>query len=364
MHEPVRMGVIGCGRVAQAQHLRVLSSLAGVELVALADADEASLNKASSRFARGAQTFGSYEAMLGLPEVQAVVICLPTAMHADCAMAAFDAGKHVYLEKPIGVDVAEAKRVVQSHQGSNVMVQMGFNYRYHRAYTALCEELNAGRIGTVAAGVSTFCSPPRQLQGWKTSRSTGGGVLLDLFVHHADLVSFLVNEPIASVFASTRSVQTEDDTASITMKMVSGLAIQTTVSSVAAQADTFRFTGDKGSLEAGRFGAASPIFKPARVSYEKKDRLLGALNVAGSLPSLVHQALFPPSERSYDRALAAFAQAVRSGKPSGPGLEEGYRAALVVEAAEQSAKTGAFVAVDAGDLFSSRPQRPDQGAGV
>ncbi|MEM9109235.1 MAG: Gfo/Idh/MocA family oxidoreductase [Planctomycetota bacterium] len=345
MSEQLNVGVIGCGRVAQAQHLRVLASLPSVRLVALADAHRESLNKAGSRFAPDATTHGDYSDMLGHPDMQAVVICLPTALHADAAIASIKAGKALYLEKPIGVDVAEAERVMQAYAEADVPAQLGFNYRFHPAYIALRDELRAGRIGEVAAATSMFCSPPRELQGWKSSRATGGGVLLDLFVHHADLATFLLDEPVASVFAASRSVRTEADTASITMTTASGIAIQTTVSAVAAQADEFRVTGDKGLLRAGRFSQFKPNYAPIKRSFAIKDRLASTLREAAALPRRVMQELIPKQEPSYHAALSSFVDAVLAGQAPQPGLEAGYRAAVVVEAAEESARTGKVVHV-------------------
>ncbi|MEM9346231.1 MAG: Gfo/Idh/MocA family oxidoreductase [Planctomycetota bacterium] len=345
MSKRLNVGVIGCGRVAQAQHLRVLAALPSVKLVALADAHEESLNKAGSRFAAGATKYSDYAELLGQPDVQAVVICLPTALHADAAIASIKAGKAVYLEKPIGVDVTEAGRVMQAYSDAEVPAQLGFNYRFHPAYLALRNELRAGRIGEITAATSMFCSPPRELQGWKSSRATGGGVLLDLFVHHADLATFLLDEPITSVFATSRSVRTEADTASITMTAASGTTIQTTVSAVAAQSDEFQLTGDKGLLRAGRFGRSQPQYAPIKRSFATKDRIASALHEVAALPGRVMQQLTPKPEPSYHAALSSFVDAVLKEQTPQPGLEAGYRAAVVVEAAEESARTGKVVLI-------------------
>src|SRR5690606_31651972 len=95
----LQIGLVGCGRIAQMVHLRVLSAMPGVRLAAVAEADADRLAEAQ-KHAPQARAYHDYHELLADDAVQAVVICLPTGMHAVAAVAAFAAGKHVYLEKP------------------------------------------------------------------------------------------------------------------------------------------------------------------------------------------------------------------------------------------------------------------------
>jgi predicted dehydrogenase len=161
----LKIGLIGCGRLAQFVHLRVLTRLPGARIVALADSDEGRLANAQA-MVRGAETFCDYHALLRSDSVEAVVICLPTGMHADAARAAFTAGKHVYLEKPIATDLAGADAVIAAYRASGRVGQIGFNYRYHPAYVEAKRRIATGELGNVVAVRSAFCAAARDLPRW------------------------------------------------------------------------------------------------------------------------------------------------------------------------------------------------------
>src|SRR5512133_4328347 len=108
---PVRIGVLGCGSIARSAHLRSLAGSTGAEVLAIADADAANL-AAARRLAPDAKRVTHYADVLAEPDVDAVVIALPPAIHADAAVAALQHGKHVYVEKPLATTVADATRVI------------------------------------------------------------------------------------------------------------------------------------------------------------------------------------------------------------------------------------------------------------
>src|SRR5690349_4476182 len=127
----VAIGVIGCGQIAQAVHLPVLSRLPGVRVTALADTDATRLSQAAARVPRAA-CFSDYARLLATPEVDAVVICAPPALHAEVAVAALKANKHVYLEKPLATTLEDADRVCEVWRQSGRVGMIGFNYRFNR----------------------------------------------------------------------------------------------------------------------------------------------------------------------------------------------------------------------------------------
>jgi predicted dehydrogenase len=111
--------------------------LPDVELIALAEPDVQRRVEASRR-APGAAAYGSYHDLLKMPEVEAVVICLPNALHAEVAVAALEQGKHVYLEKPLATSLDEAQRVVTAWRRAGVVGMIGFNYRFNPLFQAAC----------------------------------------------------------------------------------------------------------------------------------------------------------------------------------------------------------------------------------
>jgi predicted dehydrogenase len=115
------------------------------------------------------------EDLLGRSDIDAVVICAPTQFHAELAVAAADAGKHFYLEKPIATDAAGARRVVDAAAAAGVIGAIGFNRRLHPLYQQARDLLAAGRIGRVRAVQTALCEPlpAETMPGWRRQRASG-----------------------------------------------------------------------------------------------------------------------------------------------------------------------------------------------
>ena len=105
----LRVGLFGCGRIAQALHGPILARMEGVRLTALADADAAARLRLAA-VAPGATLYADWRRPLELGEMDAVVICLPPALHAPAAIAALEAGAHVYVEKPLALSLRRRTR--------------------------------------------------------------------------------------------------------------------------------------------------------------------------------------------------------------------------------------------------------------
>lgn len=225
MTTPLGVGLLGCGRIARMFHLLVLSSLDSARLVAVADADLAAL-RAAQAIVPEAVGVGHVEALLAVPGVDAVVVCLSTHLHADAAVAAFDAGRHVYVEKPLALDAAAAARVREACSASGRTGLVGFNFRFHPLVGAAREAVAAGALGQVVGIRTAFSSAPRELPEWKRDRATGGGALLDLASHHVDLLRHLTGSEITAVSATIATHRSADDTATLTLRLTSGVTAQ------------------------------------------------------------------------------------------------------------------------------------------
>jgi len=339
--QPVRIGVIGCGRIVRRVHLDGLAATPGVEVVALADPDPAARAAATARFP-DARAFGDPAQLLRDGGAEAVLVCVPSALHAAVAAGAFEAGLHVYLEKPVAVDLEGARRVARAWRASGRVGMVGFNFRHDTRYRELRERLGRREIGEVVAARSVFCSAAGALPEWKRSRAAGGGVLLDLASHHADLVRFTLGE-VAEVSASLRSVRGEEDTAGLRMVLADGVLVESLFSSSAIDDDRFEVYGTGGWLAVDRYrsseleqgAAAAPVYgRGARLRRELGSALRGLRRVARGA-----------GEPSYRAALACFAAATRGTADPSPDVEDGVRSLEIVLAAEESARTGRTVAV-------------------
>ena len=193
----------------------------GVDLVAVADPDEEARAAVRARAPR-ATLCASHTQLLAATSLDAVVICLPPALHAEAAIASFAGRLHAYIEKPLATSLDDAREVVEAWRRSGMTGMVGFNYRFHPLVIALREAVRRGDLGPVTAVRTSFGAAQRALPEWKRERSSGGGALLDLASHHVDLARVLLDAEVVEVSASVRSIQSEADTAVATLRMSSG----------------------------------------------------------------------------------------------------------------------------------------------
>jgi myo-inositol 2-dehydrogenase/D-chiro-inositol 1-dehydrogenase len=341
----LRVGVIGCGRVALLAHLPALARANDVELVALADSDPESLRAAASRAPRAA-LHADWRPLVESSAAEAVVVCLPNALHAEVATAAFDAGRHVYLEKPLATNLREARAVAEAWRRARKVGMIGFNYRFNKLYAAARRHALSGRLGALVAARTVFSTAVGDAPQWKRARESGGGALLDLASHHVDLVRFVFEREVREVSADVWSRRGEDDCAALRLRLEGGLTVQSFFSTCAVEEDRFEIYGDAGKLSVDRYRSldvrvSEPTLRSARL--ERLRRALGGLRHS---PYLLEKLRAPANEPSYTNALGAFVAAARGGAGDAkPDLEDGYRSLAVVAAAEESARTRRVVAV-------------------
>jgi predicted dehydrogenase len=328
---PVRVGLIGCGGIARFAHLRALARMREATLVAAADPDPEARAHAA-RFTRTVAADASE--LLARPDVEAVVVSVPPHRHADVVEAACVAGKHVYLEKPLAESRESAARIVAAAERSSVRVVTGFNRRAHPTLLRARAALRVGLIGRVRAIQSRFCeaTEPGGEGGWRTTRATGGGVLLDLAIHHADLVRWLTGEEIVAASGRLASDVSEHDSAWIHWRLEGGAEVQGFFSWRAATEDRLAVSGESGVLRVDRhrFSVSIEVGAPGRYGTIPRVSLPGPAELVGRLA----HALGHVYEPSYRRSLAAFADCIRGRAPALATLDDGRRALEAVLALE------------------------------
>jgi myo-inositol 2-dehydrogenase/D-chiro-inositol 1-dehydrogenase len=343
----LKVGLIGCGRIAQSVHLNVVDRLPGVALMALAEADDQRRTEASRRVPR-ARAFADYHELLEQPDVEAVLICLPNDLHAAAAAAAFAQGKHVYLEKPLATDLTEAERVLAAWQRSGQVGMIGFNYRFNPLFQAVRQQLQAGRLGELVGARSIFSTAARALPDWKQTRRNGGGVLLDLASHHIDLIHFFFEQSVCEVATSIRSQRSEDDTAVLQLRLADGLLIQSFFSLSAVEEDRFEIYGQGGKLAVDRYLSLDVEITGPTLERARWKRLAHGVRSLVHSPYALKKILSPANEPSYQAALTRFVEAIGGQQPARPDLSDGYRSLAVIEAAEESARAGKTVSLQQG----------------
>ena len=163
-------------------------------------------SQTAERAARVAETVGArvtadLDAAIADPEVDAVDICLPTSLHRTAAERAFEAGKHVFLEKPIALTIEDADAIVAAAAASGRVFMVGLVLRFWPEYVELQRRVAAGELGRPRAVSALRLSPPADWNDWMADRSQSGGTPVDLMIHDFDQANWLLGEP-RSVYAS------------------------------------------------------------------------------------------------------------------------------------------------------------------
>jgi len=337
-----KIGVIGCGWFAQAVHIPALRRLPGAELIALAEPDSHQRQEAARRVPK-AQVHADYRDLLRMRDLDAVIVSVPTALHAEVAIAAMQLGKHVYLEKPIAPSLSEADRILSVWKQSGVAGMIGFNYRFNALHQAARMQIQTRTLGSLVGARSVFSVPARSMPAWKQARSSGGGVLLEMASHHIDLARFLFQQDVRMVYAGIQSRHTEHDTATLHLQLADGLHIQSFFSLCALNEDRFEIYGQAGKLTVDRYRSLDVEIVDAKKMPSRLHHSIRRIRLLRKVPYLLKKLRSPWQEPSYCEALSRFVSAVQGREKVSPDLLDGYCSLEVIEAAEKSAKTGGVV---------------------
>jgi myo-inositol 2-dehydrogenase/D-chiro-inositol 1-dehydrogenase len=342
MMERLRIGVAGCGAVARAVHLPLLQRRPDVQLSAVADSDPGALAEVVRRF-HGVQPYRSLDDMLAGVPLDAVVVALPTDLHAGAARAVFAAGLHLFLEKPLAATLDDCASVVHAWRGSRRVGIVGFNCRANPLHIRLRELLRAGRAGATVYLRTVFATAARPVPQWKRQRATGGGALLDLGAHHLDLIRFLTGREITAVRATVSSRATEQDTALLELQLEGGASAHGFFSLAAAELDHVEVHGDAARLAVSRFTSLdvhivdNPGLGPGLLG-----RMARQAAAVRHLGRALRARRSPLREPGYAILLDRFVQAARTGVTLAdtPDIADGFACFAAIAAAELSVVTG------------------------
>ena len=190
----VRIGIIGAGRVGMDWQLPDIRE-AGGDVIALADVVEGRAARFAGRLDIP-HAYDDYRELLAMPEVDAVSICTPPVSHKEIAVAAFQAGKHVYLEKPPAMNEAEMACIVQAQRASGKALLAGSNGVYHNEIQILKRHIDRGELGEIYLVECITTSRRRLPMGWlRVKEIAGGGIGFDSSTHTLDHVLYLLGAP-------------------------------------------------------------------------------------------------------------------------------------------------------------------------
>lgn len=331
MKKKIRIGVIGCGAIAEHAHLAEYAALKDVEIAALADIHTGRLEEMSRKFGVE-RTYTDYRELLAQKDLDAVSICTPNYLHAEMAIAAAEAGKHVLTEKPMAVTLDEARAMIAAAEKNHVTLMVGFTHRFYNYIRKAKEMLEGGFIGKPVmikgrfAHEGPYTSWSAKSDWFFDKTKAGGGALLDMGIHGIDLFRYFGGE-IKTVTGQIGNVAKNiavEDAALMTMTFASG----------AMGALEVGWSSKRGSMGIEIYGTEGTIL----VDYTTPFKLLSEREVFGKVKGWI----YPDNVGGggWDKEMEHFVECVREGKKPFTSGEDGLAALKVALAVYESARTG------------------------
>ena len=217
----VRVGVIGCGRIAQRRHVPEYASNKKVEIAGYYDAKMPRAQALADRY--GGKVYKSIDEMLADASIDAVSVCVANNKHAEVSIHAMHAGKHVLCEKPMATSIEECEQMLQTAKEHNCFLMIGQNQRFNTGHIRAKELIEQGLIGKPLTFKTTFChgGPEKWLATDDTEKMSGSiwffdkkiasmGAMADLGIHKTDLIQYLLDDIITEVTAKVMTLDKRD----------------------------------------------------------------------------------------------------------------------------------------------------------
>lgn len=326
-----RLALLGAGRIGKV-HAKAIAADKRAKLVAVADAFAEAANAISLASGCDVRTIDQIEAD---PQIDAVVICTPTNTHAELIERFARAGKAIFCEKPIDLDVERARACLEVVRKVGGRVMLGFNRRFDPHFRAVRAAIDDGTIGKVEMVTITSRDPgPPPAEYIKVS----GGIFRDMTIHDFDMARFLLGEEILTVMASAAVLVDpkigelgDYDSASLILTTKSGRQCVISNSRRAAYGYDQRIEvhGSLGSVSAENQ-------RPVSIEIATKD---------GYTRPPLHDFFMTRYTDAYAAEISAFIDSVEAGTAPSPSAEDGLIALALADAAIKAVKQGSAVTV-------------------
>ena len=342
--QSVRFALLGTGVVADFHHQAIEANAdVGAELTAVAHYDAAQFGKLEARF--GVPCF-TEEALLDRDDVDAVILCTPSGQHAEQAVRAAQVGKHVLVEKPMALSLADADRMIEACEAADVRLGVVFQRRAVSPFRKVRTVIEQGELGRLTLGLITLPyvrdAAYYASADWRgTWALDGGGVLMNQGIHLVDLLVWFLGDPEqVEAHAATLQHQIEvEDTLAATLKLRSGALATITATTTAAPGFPHRIEvyGTEGGIQI----EGEAITRWTSADGTEKAQASGAKSGAGSGGDPRGIAL-----EGHIGILRDFVEAIRDGRPPLVDGREGRRSLAAVQAIYEAAGLVSTESVD------------------
>ncbi len=304
-NQRLRVGIIGAGRIGKVHAETIAFRIPEADAAVIADVNHAAAEHVATACGI-ARVADSPEAIFSDPSIEAVLICSSTNTHADLTVAAAEAGKHIFCEKPIDHSLAKIDRALDAVNKARVQLQIGFNRRFDANFARVRKAVTTGEIGTphLMHIISRDPAPP-PVSYVKVS----GGMFLDMTIHDFDMARFLVGAEVEEVYTaggvmvdSAIGEAGDLDTALVVLRFTNGVigTIDNSRKAVYGYDQRVEILGSQGSIATAN-------------CYPNEAVVSTADNVRRDLPLNFFMDRYT---ESFARELREFVAAVRAGTPT------------------------------------------------
>lgn len=336
----VRIGIAGLGRLGMTHARNIAHHTVGAELTALCRREEQALQAAGEELGV-ADLYTDFDDMLQRADMDAVAIVTASDQHAQQAVRALKAGKHVFCEKPMGISISECRQVEQAALARpDLVFLLGFMRRFDPSYAYAREQIDAGLIGEPYLVKGFGADPMSTIQGCIEYGGKGsGGLFMDLGIHDMDLIRWFLGEDPIGVFAQGGSfkypvfAQRGDAEAGIASYVFS--------------------SGKMATLHAGRAAAHGYHVETEIVGTEGSIRISpvprknhAVLYLQQGVVTECHENFPQRFEEAYRLELQAFVDCIRSGRPPALTATDGRKAVQMAQTTTQSFREKRYLDIE------------------
>jgi predicted dehydrogenase len=334
--EKVRFGLLGSGIIAR-YHARAIKNIPDAEIDIAANWRPESLARLVKEWDIPRSTT-EIEALATDPHIDAVINCLPNFMHKQETIRLLRAGKHVFLEKPMAMNAAEAQEILDVVRETGKLLMLGHMWRYDNETNWLRQAIVDGLLGEIVKTKGYHVNPPGfGPQGWFLDKArAGGGVIMDMAVHSIDTCRFLMGDPqpvrvYAAAGVRYKPAEVEDD-------------------------GTVMVHWDNGAYSV----VVTSAFNPYQEEPEGAVEVYGTKGHGRTFPSVLNLStagvsgrfapIFPArieqcDHPMYQHQIEHFVKCIKEGKQPKPNAEDGLVLMKIIDAAYASARTGEAVKI-------------------
>jgi predicted dehydrogenase len=347
MSRKIRWGVLGSGGIAKRRTIpEGISQAANAELVAVFDINREVNKQVAAQF--GAQAVNSVGALLR-SEIDAVYVATPAHLHCRQVLACAKAGKHVLCEKPLGMTVREAQKMIAACEQAGVLLGAAFMMRFQSQHQAALRMIQEGRLGRPVYGRAQLsCWYPPIAGAWRQDPATGGGgSLLDMGGHCIDLLEMFFGQvsKVSCFINNTVHDYRSEDSAVVALTFANGAM---------ATVDTFFCIPDNGSKNVLElYGSTGAILAKGTIGQGAAGEMTAVLessaagyDAAQARAAAAGIVIAPEPVNTYRAEIEEFGGAIIENRAPANHAGLGLQSQKILAACYRSAKTGKAVAVE------------------